>query len=160
MPDGSETLRPEPLRSSGRDHPGGFRSEVGVQTPAVTPVALAAPKNRNHSERVFSMSDGQAFDPSVLERKERSELVTIVETLGGKVAARATKPTIVKQILSLVGHDEDEATPAPELAPEPAPHESDAGSAPAFDFDDISTQDDGDTTHAGVTGGAEGDDDA
>ncbi len=50
------------------------------------------------------MADGPAFDPSLLERKDRSELVTIVESLGGKVAARAKKSTIVEQILEMVGH--------------------------------------------------------
>ena len=52
------------------------------------------------------MADGPTFDPSLLERKDRAELVTIVESLGGKVPARAKKADIVGQILTLVGHDE------------------------------------------------------
>ena len=54
------------------------------------------------------MADGPTFDPSLLERKDRAELVTIVESLGGKVPARAKKADIVGQILTLVGHDEAE----------------------------------------------------
>ena len=51
------------------------------------------------------MAAGQDFDPSMLERKDRAELVTIAESLGGKVPSRAKKADIVGQILKLVGHE-------------------------------------------------------
>ena len=61
------------------------------------------------------MSHGQPFDPSMLERKDRSELVTIAESLGAKVPARATKSAIANLILETVGHvpagEEPEAAP-------------------------------------------------
>ena len=51
------------------------------------------------------MAAGQDFDPSMLERKDRAELVTIAQSLGGKVPSRAKKADIVGQILQLVGHE-------------------------------------------------------
>ena len=49
------------------------------------------------------MSVGQDFDPSLLERKDRTELVAIATTLGGKVPSRAKKAEIVDLILDLAG---------------------------------------------------------
>ena len=42
--------------------------------------------------------DSTALERSALERKERDELVTIAQALGGKPAARAAKATIVNLI--------------------------------------------------------------
>ncbi|HEX2576757.1 MAG TPA: Rho termination factor N-terminal domain-containing protein, partial [Aquihabitans sp.] len=51
------------------------------------------------------MSVGQDLDPSMLERKDRTELVAIAETLGEKPPSRAKKAEIVALILRLVGAD-------------------------------------------------------
>lgn len=69
------------------------------------------------------MSDGQGFDISVLEGKDRAELAAIAEQLGEKPGARAKKADIVALILRLVGAD--------------APAEADQAeaSAPAADVD-------------------------
>ena len=53
------------------------------------------------------MANGSDFDPSLLERKDRSELVAIAESLGGKVPARAKKADIAALILQIVGHQPD-----------------------------------------------------
>jgi transcription termination factor Rho len=49
------------------------------------------------------MSVGQDFDPSLLERKDRSELVAIASSLGAKPPSRAKKADIVALILQTVG---------------------------------------------------------
>lgn len=51
------------------------------------------------------MSEGQAFDPSLLEGKDRNELVAIATSLGQKPPARAKKADIVTLIMGLVGAD-------------------------------------------------------
>src|SRR5919202_946922 len=45
----------------------------------------------------------QALERSVLERKEREELATIAEAMGVKSAARASKATLIDQILTEAG---------------------------------------------------------
>jgi transcription termination factor Rho len=93
--------------------------------------------------------DSTALERSALERKDRDELVTIAQALGGKPAARAAKATIVNLILELTGvSGGDEApaaapakatrarkavaaAPAPEPDPEPEPEPvADADDAP------------------------------
>jgi transcription termination factor Rho len=72
--------------------------------------------------------DSTTLERSALERKDRDELVTIAQALGGKPAARATKATIVALILELTGVDGgdtddagDEPTAAgPGATPSPA----------------------------------------
>src|SRR2546421_1635853 len=74
------------------------------------------------------MSDGQPqLERSVLEGKERDELVAISEALGKKPAARASKATLVDSILRAAGVDVDsenggkpKRTRAKKAAPEPA----------------------------------------
>ncbi|HJR24100.1 MAG TPA: hypothetical protein VJ804_01395, partial [Acidimicrobiales bacterium] len=56
--------------------------------------------------------DSTTLERSALERKDRDELVTIAQALGGKPAARATKATIVNLILQLTGVDGAEAPSA------------------------------------------------
>ncbi|MCU1453474.1 MAG: Transcription termination factor Rho, partial [Acidimicrobiales bacterium] len=51
------------------------------------------------------MSVGQDFDRSLLERKERTELIAIAESLGEKPPSRAKKADIVDHILKLVNVD-------------------------------------------------------
>ena len=51
------------------------------------------------------MSAGQDFDPSLLEGKDRAELVAIATSLGEKPPSRAKKADIVAHILRLVGAD-------------------------------------------------------
>ena len=48
------------------------------------------------------MSVGQGFDRSLLERKERTELLAIAESLGEKAPSRSKKADIVDHILRLV----------------------------------------------------------
>ena len=61
--------------------------------------------------------DSTALERSALERKERDELVTIAQALGGKPAARAAKATIVNLILELTGVAGDDPAAAPARAP-------------------------------------------
>jgi transcription termination factor Rho len=63
------------------------------------------------------MSDGQGFDLSLLEGKDRAELAAIAESLGQKPGARAKKSDIVELIAKLVGA-EGAGSPAAEAAPE------------------------------------------
>jgi transcription termination factor Rho len=63
------------------------------------------------------MSDGQAFDPSLLDGKDRNELVAIATSLGQKPPARAKKADIVTLIMGLVGADAPPAA-APAAAAE------------------------------------------
>ncbi|MBX3312864.1 MAG: transcription termination factor Rho [Actinobacteria bacterium] len=78
------------------------------------------------------MSDGQAFDPSLLEGKDRNELVAIASSLGKKPPARAKKADIITLIMELVGAEAPAADPpaadpsadgAPEAAGTPEPEE-------------------------------------
>ena len=50
----------------------------------------------------------KALERSVLEGKERDELTAIAEALGLKPAARATKTTLISQILKEAGVDTGE----------------------------------------------------
>ena len=78
------------------------------------------------------MSVGQDFDPSLLERKDRSELVAIATSLGEKPPSRAKKAEIVSLILRAVGAEPDGAEGAapdqPVLALDEAPAEPVAAS--------------------------------
>ena len=51
----------------------------------------------------------QALDRSKLEQKDRAELATIVEAMGGKATSRAKKADLVEQILTLAGVPADAA---------------------------------------------------
>ena len=51
------------------------------------------------------MSEEQGLDRSVLERKEREELVTIAGALGVKAGSRTKKADLVDQILKAAGYD-------------------------------------------------------
>jgi transcription termination factor Rho len=65
--------------------------------------------------------DSTALERSALERKDRDELMTIAQALGGKPGSRAKKADIVSLILELTGVGGDEAAAAeePEAAEEP-----------------------------------------
>ncbi len=76
------------------------------------------------------MSVGQDFDPSLLDRKDRTELAAIATSLGEKPPARAKKAEMVALILRLVGA-EDAASPAD--AGQPVG--DDAGSAESVEGD-------------------------
>ena len=77
------------------------------------------------------------LERSMLEAKDRDELMSIAKALGGKPAARAKKATVIDLILELAGVttvaaepvDEPEVLSAAEPAPEPAAEEA----APASD---------------------------
>ena len=51
----------------------------------------------------MSSTAPQALERSVLERKERDELAAIAEAMGVKPAARASKATLIDQILREAG---------------------------------------------------------
>jgi len=57
------------------------------------------------------MSDGQGFDISLLDGKDRAELAAIAEQLGEKPPARAKKADIVSLIRRLVGAAEGDDSP-------------------------------------------------
>ena len=81
----------------------------------------------------FRMSVGQDFDPSLLERKDRSELVAIATSLGEKPPSRLKKADIVALILRLVGAEPgDEVADHPALPPDadPTPPQAEALGAP------------------------------
>ena len=75
------------------------------------------------------MSEGQPFDPSMLDRKDRSELVAIATSLGEKVPARAKKADITALILKAVGADADTGSPAEVAAPVATSESEAAGGA-------------------------------
>ncbi|MET0727480.1 MAG: transcription termination factor Rho [Acidimicrobiales bacterium] len=72
--------------------------------------------------------DSTALERSALERKDRDELLTIAQALGGKPAARAKKATIVDLILQLTGVSGPDA---PGDAPREDTPTADAADAPA-----------------------------
>ena len=79
------------------------------------------------------MSVGQDFDPSLLERKDRSELVAIATSLGEKPPSRLKKADIVALILRLVGAEPGgEVGDHPALPPDadPTPPQAEALGAP------------------------------
>ncbi|MCA1692963.1 MAG: transcription termination factor Rho [Actinobacteria bacterium] len=59
----------------------------------------------------------QALERSVLERKERDELAAIAEAMGVKPAARASKATLIDQILREAGIETGEERPKRTRAP-------------------------------------------
>ena len=65
--------------------------------------------------------DANALEQSALERKDRDELLTIAQALGGKPTSRAKKADIVAMILDLTGvsgdGSADEGSPSPKPAP-------------------------------------------
>lgn len=73
------------------------------------------------------MSDGQGFDLSLLEGKDRAELAAIAESLGQKPGARAKKSDIVELIAKLVGADPADAGSSSSNGSEPAGDEAPAG---------------------------------
>ena len=77
------------------------------------------------------MSVGQDFDPSLLERKDRTELVAIATTLGGKVPSRAKKAEIVDLILDLAGVDRGGSSAGSPADAEPEAPEAEDVSASA-----------------------------
>jgi transcription termination factor Rho len=76
------------------------------------------------------MSVGQEFDPSLLERKDRAELVALAEALGEKPPARAKKADIIEHIMRLVGAG-DAGGSADDHAPHAAPPAGDGDEGPA-----------------------------
>ena len=65
------------------------------------------------------MSEEQGLDRSVLERKEREELVTIAGALGVKAGSRTKKADLVDQILKAAGYEVEDRpdTPTDEAKP-------------------------------------------
>jgi transcription termination factor Rho len=83
--------------------------------------------------------DSNALERSALEGKDRDELVTIAQALGGKPAARAAKATIINLILELTGVSVEpaaapaKATRAKKAAPKAAAAPAAVDDAPADD---------------------------
>jgi len=76
-----------------------------------------------------------SFDLDSLQRKDRAELATIAQHLGGKPGSRAKKADIIAMILELAGVTDGEATSdaAPVETPsEPAPSEEAPAEAGEF----------------------------
>ena len=61
--------------------------------------------------------DSTALEQSALERKDRDELLTIAQALGGKPASRAKKADIVSMILELTGVSDGDASDGTVTAP-------------------------------------------
>jgi transcription termination factor Rho len=70
----------------------------------------------------------QALEQSVLESKDKTQLIQIAEALGVKASARNKKAEIIDQILSKTANGEP--TPAPAPAPAPASRQRATPSAP------------------------------
>jgi transcription termination factor Rho len=118
--------------------------------------------------------DSTALERSALERKDRDELVTIAQALGGKPAARATKATIVNLILELTGvaggggggggdeaparapRPRKAAAPAPAPTPEAEAEQADADEAEADGEDDGDDGDEDEPREAPANGRANG----
>jgi transcription termination factor Rho len=118
--------------------------------------------------------DSTALERSALERKDRDELVTIAQALGGKPAARATKATIVNLILELTGvaggggggggdeaparapRPRKAAAPAPAPTPEAEAEQADADEAEADSEDDGDDGDEDEPREAPANGRANG----
>jgi transcription termination factor Rho len=65
--------------------------------------------------------EATALERSKLEQKDRAELATIVEALGGKAGSRARKADLVDQILTLAGVASGATAPPPAPATEADP---------------------------------------
>ena len=114
------------------------------------------------------MSDNLTVERVELQKKDKSELQTIVIALGGKPASRATKADLIESVLQLsgvVGESKDSSADAEVPAATPAPDDpaeaSVADAAPAGDGAaevEPSAKPDGSSTGAPATkaGGAEG----
>ncbi len=91
------------------------------------------------------------LERSMLEAKDRDELMSIAKALGGKPAARAKKATVIDLILELAGvttvaaepADAPEVAPAVEVVSEPEPESSgeDAAAESASDSDPVNADD-------------------
>jgi len=91
------------------------------------------------------------LERSMLEAKDRDELMSIAKALGGKPAARAKKATVIDLILELAGvttvaaepADAQEVAPAVEVVSEPAPESSgeEAAAESASDSDPVNADD-------------------
>jgi transcription termination factor Rho len=107
------------------------------------------------------MSVGQDFDPSLLEGKDRAELVAIATSLGKKPPARAKKETVIALIMELVGADPSgggsgDAAADADDAPGAAGSTPDAkGDTPDADASDDSGQDDQDRGSGNGDGGGD-----
>ena len=67
----------------------------------------------------------EALEQSMLESKDKDQLLAIAQALGIKTTARATKATLIGKILESTGVSTD-AAPAPVTAPAPAAPEAEA----------------------------------
>ncbi len=107
------------------------------------------------------------LERSMLEAKERDELVSIAKALGGKPAARAKKATVIDLILELAGvtasaadASEPESAEAAEAAgaaasePTEQPAEVEADASPEVDVDTDDDSDDADSASEAMSGAA------
>jgi transcription termination factor Rho len=114
----------------------------------------------------------EALEQSVLDAKDKDQLLAIAQALGIKVTARASKATLIDKILETTGVTPASSAPAPAAVADAAASESAASvEAPAAsaaadgsaepDGDDTDTDDDGDDDGSGADGDAgDGDGDA
>ena len=71
----------------------------------------------------------EALEQSMLESKDKDQLLAIAQALGIKTTARASKATLIDKILETTGAGQPAAAPAP--AAESAPAEAEAPASPA-----------------------------
>ncbi len=75
--------------------------------------------------------EASALERSKLERKDRTELLAIVEAMGARASSRAKKADLIDQVLTLAGFSgsSEPSTPSPARPMEPVPSASDNGAA-------------------------------
>src|SRR5580765_1142845 len=66
----------------------------------------------------MSVESPEALERSVLERKDREQLLAIAAAIGVKATSRAKKAEIIDKILTQTGHEE-QSTTAPSEPPRP-----------------------------------------
>jgi len=103
-------------------------------------------------------TDTGAFDRSTLDQKDRSELQTIAEAMGGKPGSRLRKAEIVDMILSLAGVETSEAGDGDDGAESKS--KNGEKSLPFDGDDDDDDDDDGDDDDDDDAGGSDDDGDA
>src|SRR5258708_8966882 len=81
--------------------------------------------------------EATALSRSKLEQKDRAELATIVEAMGGKAGSRAKKADLVEQALQLPGEGNNDkaAEPRPEARVEPERAEAEPDDEPPADWE-------------------------
>src|SRR3954470_12532190 len=93
-------------------------------SPAIgrSPSSAATEPRRSH----MSTNTSDALERSVLEGKDREQLLAIAAALGVKASSRTKKADIIDKILEQTGSPAEAAAPEPPSAPTPPPAPSPA----------------------------------